>query len=309
LIKTRVYYFRSSDDDKVHDFEEERDSAEENKLIEDEAEEENEGGGVGDSSDESEGPDEYVVDNEFFVDDVEDERNEEEDADEKSEKERRRKKKKRMRALEADDFMLLEENTGISIIGDESKYQKHGGYSRLKKRKQKDDLEDDIEENFRVNKKTRLATYSQASDGENEEEEEEEEEEEDRRYYRNTTPSMMSNAHHIFGGDEVLDYITPASTDELSYKLDKYEMIKEQYEPSVIAEHFFTTEDDKIREMDIPERLQYRLAAQNKAPSKKELLKEIDWMLDFFPPHIPNVTNSYSRTNLFTSLLFSSRKI
>lgn len=69
-------------------------------------------------------------------------------------------------------------------------------------------------------------------------------------------------------------------------------MMKEQYEPSVIAENFFTTEDDKIREMDIPERLQYRLANQ-KTPSKNELLKEIDWMLDFFPPHINQKFNSY----------------
>lgn len=146
------------------------------------------------------------MDNEFIVDEVEDDRNEDEDS--KSEKERRKKKKKKRRALEADDFMLLEENTGISILGDESKYQKHGGYSRLKKRKQKDDIEDEIEDDFRVNKKTRLSAYSQASDGENEEEEEEEEEE-SRYLYRTTTPSMMSNAHHIFGGDEVLDYITP----------------------------------------------------------------------------------------------------
>jgi hypothetical protein len=37
---------------------------------------------------------------------------------------------------------------------------------------------------------------------------------------------------------------------------DVLEQIKQQYEPSLLAEKFITTEDERIRRTDIPERLQ-----------------------------------------------------
>lgn len=42
----------------------------------------------------------------------------------------------------------------------------------------------------------------------------------------------------------------PASTEEI------LEQIKQQYEPSLLEEKFITTEDERIRHTDIPERLQ-----------------------------------------------------
>ena len=259
------------------------------EFISEEAEEEEdeEGEHIDDSSDEDENEvNEYQYDD-FMVENAEDEDDGEEETQTPRKKERR--KKKRQRKLEKDDYLLMQENLGISVVDDDELVE-HGKYKRLKKRKQNDEetFEDD-DDDIREKKRPRKALSGS----------EEEDEEEEERLRRKSRNRGYSQASYIFGDpQEVKDYIDVFETDEYT-KRDKYELLREQYEPAVIAENFFTSEDDKIRETDLPERLQARLVGE--PPEKSELLNEVDWMLDNLPPKISQKLNVHDQ-NAFMNL-------
>lgn len=73
-------------------------------------------------------------------------------------------------------------------------------------------------------------------------------------------PSSLQDAQDIFGDvEELLDMRRRANLEKDRYDengLRKERNIGEEFEPTILAERYMTEKDDRIRDIDIPERMQ-----------------------------------------------------
>ncbi|KAL6060672.1 Transcription elongation factor SPT6 [Balamuthia mandrillaris] len=113
------------------------------------------------------------------------------------------------------------------------------------------------------------------------------------------TESQLQEANSIFGGDmseflqdqmddEYKDYGDDFEGDEMEDRAvitkkeqDKLSKWKQQFEPSLLTEKFFTSADEKIRVTDLPENLQLRFAEVELPKQATAMLhKEAEWIFN-----------------------------
>eukprot|EP01117_Protostelium_nocturnum_P006766 TRINITY_DN242_c0_g1_i1.p1 TRINITY_DN242_c0_g1~~TRINITY_DN242_c0_g1_i1.p1 ORF type:complete len:1509 (+),score=429.08 TRINITY_DN242_c0_g1_i1:233-4759(+) len=85
--------------------------------------------------------------------------------------------------------------------------------------------------------------------------------------------SQMREAAEVFG----IGYEDLMNDEEEQSKPTQKSKIEEQFEPAVLSERYITAEDDLIRSIDIPERLQARSLNREKA-NANELTSEATWI-------------------------------
>ncbi|ELR24047.1 S1 RNA binding domain containing protein [Acanthamoeba castellanii str. Neff] len=137
--------------------------------------------------------------------------------------------------------------------------------------------------------------------------------------------SQLDEAASIFGGDmseflqnqldeEDYDYEgdeeRPRRQKAEASSEDVLEQIKQQYEPSLLAEKFITTEDERIRRTDIPERLQLRFPGLELPPVEREILgREAEWIFSRVFQHRPGLdTHQHAMVTRIMQVLEFIRK-
>jgi transcription elongation factor SPT6 len=110
---------------------------------------------------------------------------------------------------------------------------------------------------------------------------------------------QLEAARAVFG-DEM--YPLPAVSDEVEERKDRFEKLREVFEPSELERRYITPKDEKIRSTDIPERLQLRYG-DREVPKEKDIAAEAEWIFNALftkdptvqpPPresHLPKIEN------------------
>ncbi|MCL7047010.1 hypothetical protein MKW94_029482 [Papaver nudicaule] len=264
------------------------------------------GDGDGDEEDyEEEGQDEFENDG-FVVDDVEEEEDDNRASSDEEEK-RKKKKKKRRRQKEAektyeiddDDWELLEENN--------PSFRRSNKLKRLKKAVR--DTDDGLDENTGISAEENITNSlfdpevdvgapppednSEEADSDDSGFIDDDENVHTGRNNRNKkkgrqahefSSMAMQEAHEIFGDvDQYLEIrkeILGMSTAGHSQPSGE-NTIEDEFEPFILAEKYMTEKDEKIRDVDVPERLQVSYESTGYAPTDQMLIEdECTWIIN-----------------------------
>ncbi|KAI3852223.1 hypothetical protein MKX03_009474 [Papaver bracteatum] len=242
--------------------------------------------------DEEEGQDEFENDG-FVVDDVEDEEEQNRASSDEEEKRKKKKKKKKRREREAEKAYELDEDDLELLAENDPNFQRSRKFKRLKKAgRDNDDVDEhtgirgisdeDIIKNILFDGEVD-AGAPPPEDSSEEEELSSEEEDPDGdfiKYKRNKrnkkigiSSIAMQEAHDIFGDvDELLEKRLEISSGHKQSLSEN--TIEDEFEPCILAEKYMTEKDEKIRDVDVPERVQISEESTGYAPTEKMLIEE-----------------------------------
>jgi transcription elongation factor SPT6 len=231
---------------------------------------------VDSSEEEEDGPDEYEKDG-FVVDTIE----EDNEAADYSEGSEHKKRKRRSRPLEEelddDDMDLIAENTGVKLQRNRDKK-----FKRLKKKT--DEKEEDLDGDGEEEERSRPAFDDNDAgfiSGDEEDDFIVDEPRQGRGRGRAFVPSsLIEEAEEIFDDRE---YYQNGDRPRTSEKRDALSIFKAQFEPSVLDEKYITEKDRHIRELDLPERIQFHFEDSGRnllhyEPDETDLTKEAQWI-------------------------------
>ncbi|CAK9143041.1 unnamed protein product [Ilex paraguariensis] len=283
-------------------------------VVSDEEEEEVEevyGKTVDDESDneeeDEEGQDEYQKDG-FIVDDEEEEVGEEEQDEGKSQKKRKKKKRDSQKnfELDEDDYELLEDN----ISGFHRPKMANPKFKRLKRvgkdtekgvyKSLFDDDDDDMidiaEEEERPNEEQMVVDEEDDMADFIVDEEEEmqvggasmrQRKQPKLRQLSGVSTAALAEAQDIFGDvDEFLDLRKKglARSDIHSDSGRGRRNLEDEYEPSILVEKYMTERDDRIRQIDLPERIQISEERTGSPPvDERSIREESSWIHNQLP--------------------------
>ncbi|KAF3970489.1 hypothetical protein CMV_005822 [Castanea mollissima] len=264
------------------------------------------------SDEEEEGLDEYEKDG-FIVDDVD----EEERADSNEERQRKKKRKKKNYTLDEDDYELLKDNNitiphwkqskmfkrlkkaqGVSEepsgLSDEEEMLGSGKGGQTAKEKLKQSLFGDDEGAPLDDIAEEEEQAEDEEDGDIGEEDEmddfivDEENEHGappkggrrpkkggNRRAPGVSSSAMQEAHEIFGDVDELLQLRKQDLDSSEWRERKLE---DEFEPIVLSEKYMTEQDEQIRELGVPERMQMYEEITSSPPLDDCIVEESNWI-------------------------------
>lgn len=275
-------------------------------------------GGEEDEDEEDEGPDEYEKDD-FIVDDVDEEEQEEEEERADSDEERLKKKKRKKKeeyVLDEDDYELLEDNNVIAPrrkgkfkrlkkaqrhaqgdlggLSDEEEFLGSGKGGRTAEEKLKFTLFGDDEGPPLEDIAEEEEPAEAEDDGDDEMADFIVDEEFDEtgvpvnrqrklkkkksRQPAGVSSSALQEAHDIFGDVDELLQLRKQGLDSSEWKERRLE---DEFEPIVLSEKYMTEKDDRIREIDVPERIQVYEESTGSPPlDEKSIDDESTWIVN-----------------------------